>query len=126
MSLTELDKKKTEVTLEKIKESLLLQKSHILNKSYEFKTERISATQLSDESEQASKDFDDNLSINLHERDRMILISIERALAKISSGHFGQCDSCGQDIGLRRLQARPFAELCIECMEEKESQNTLQ
>lgn len=126
MSLTEIGKKNLDETLEKIKESLLLQKSHILNKSYEFKTEKISASQISDEAEQASKDYDDSLSINLHERDRMVLMSIERALAKISSGHFGQCDSCGQDIGLRRLQARPFAELCIECMEEKESQTTLQ
>jgi DnaK suppressor protein len=110
-----------------IRESLLSQKSTILNKTNEFKHQHLEAQPLSDESDAASKDVSDSISIRLHERDRTALYMIERALGKISDGTYGQCEGCGQSIGLKRLQARPFTSLCIECMEEHEdNQKTLQ
>ncbi len=45
---------------------------------------------------------------------------IQEALDKLSEGTYGVCDSCGGDIGERRLKARPFATLCIRCKEEEE------
>lgn len=104
-----------------IKSFLLEQKALILNKSNAFKTEQSSErVTLSDEAEVASLDLSLHISINLHERDRMVLFQIETALAKLENGTYGECVSCGEPIGHKRLQARPFATLCIHCKEEQE------
>lgn len=117
----------TNAELQNLKESMLFQKSSILNKTHEFKREQSSMEVVSDEAEVASMDVSNNISIHLHERDRTALYMIERALAKIDDQTYGQCESCGQSIGARRLQARPFTALCIECMEEQEDlRNSLQ
>lgn len=113
--------------IDAIRESLLSQKSTILNKTNEFKSQHLEAQPLSDEADAASKDVADTISIHLNERNRSALFNIERALGKISDGTYGQCEGCGEPIGLKRLQARPLASLCIECMEEQEdSQKNLQ
>ncbi|MEK6774604.1 MAG: TraR/DksA family transcriptional regulator [Bdellovibrionota bacterium] len=103
-----------------IKECLLEQKSDILNKSLEFKQEQMCQVQVCDESEIASQDIHNNISINLLERNRHSLMMIEIALGKIVAGTYGCCESCDDQIGLRRLKARPFTTLCIACMEERE------
>lgn len=121
MNATELHSK----DLDTLKESLLFQKASILNKSHEFKAEQSTVTAQGDEAEIASLDASNSISIHLHERDRTALYSIERALGKISEGTYGQCESCGEAIAARRLQARPFTALCIDCMEEQESQSTI-
>jgi len=100
---------------------LVGQKSSILNKTQEFKSQQLSESgQVADDAEAASRDLSMNMSIHLHERDRQVLVQIDRALAKIATGTFGQCESCGERIDSKRLKARPFAVLCIDCMEEQE------
>lgn len=121
MNVTEL----TEIELNTLKESLLFQKSAILNKTHEFKTEQSSNSAVADEAEAASQDISNNMSIHLHERDRAALYAIERALSKMAEGTYQYCESCGEVIGARRLQARPFTALCIECMEEQESHSNI-
>ncbi|RYZ88542.1 MAG: TraR/DksA family transcriptional regulator [Proteobacteria bacterium] len=106
--------------LSAIRESLLLQKSSILNKTSEFRQEQSNTVSVSDEAEAASIDLSNSISIHLHERDRSSLYMIERALGKIADGTYGQCESCAGSINTRRLQARPFTTLCIECMEDQE------
>lgn len=106
--------------LSAIRESLLSLKSAILNKTNEFKHEQSLTVTVSDEAEAASIDISNNISIHLHERDRNSLFMIERALGKISDGTYGQCECCAGTIGIRRLQARPFTTMCIECMEDQE------
>ena len=104
-----------------IKSFLLEQKALILNKSNAFKTEQSSErVALSDEAEVASLDLSMHISINLQERDRVVLFQIETALAKLENGTYGECVSCSEPIGDKRLQARPFATLCIHCKEEQE------
>jgi DnaK suppressor protein len=56
----------------------------------------------------------------LRERERVLLQKVEASLAKIEAGTFGVCISCGEDIGLKRLEARPVADLCIDCKSEQE------
>ena len=56
----------------------------------------------------------------LCERERGLLAKIEDALAKIDEGVYGQCQNCGEEIGVKRLEARPVAELCIDCKGEQE------
>lgn len=105
-----------------IKESLLFQKSQILNRTNEFKRSQQDSVQLSDEAEVASNDLSNNLSIHLHERSMKALFEIDKALNKIAQGTYGECESCGDTIHPKRLQARPLAPLCISCMEEREEE----
>lgn len=108
-----------------IQVSLLEQKSAILNKSHELRTQQTSRGPLPDEADSAALNMTDSLSFHMHERDRQTLFRIERALSKISDGSYGLCEGCGCKIEPRRLQVHPFSTLCIECMEEQES-HTLQ
>lgn len=121
MNATEL----TETELNNLKESLLFQKGTILNKTHEFKSEQSDNVVVADEAEAASQDISNNISIHLHERDRVALYAIERALGKMADGTYQYCEACNEPIGARRLQARPFTALCIECMEEQENHSNL-
>lgn len=54
-------------------------------------------------------------------REAYLLKKIELALHKIEDGTFGECESCGEPIGVARLMARPVAQLCIDCKTEQEN-----
>jgi DnaK suppressor protein len=98
------------------------QKGALLNRSADFKSETVfNEKAVTDEAEIASTDLARNLSIQLHERERTMLQQIEKALGKIQEGKYGECESCGDEIGLKRLKARPFATICITCAEDQES-----
>ncbi len=73
-----------------------------------------------DEIDTASSEVNLQFTGRLREREQGLLGKIEQALAKIESGEYGECSSCGEDIGVKRLKARPVAELCIECKSEQE------
>lgn len=111
----------TQTELEAIKQSLLQQKSEILNKNFEFKAQQSSLSKSPDEADAIAQELDSNLSIQLHERDRLSLILIDKALSKFALNKYGECESCADIIDLRRLKARPLATLCISCMEDQES-----
>jgi DnaK suppressor protein len=73
-----------------------------------------------DEIDAASSDANLSFIGRLRERERVLLQKIDLALEKIEDGTFGTCGSCGEDIGIKRLQARPVAELCIDCKSQQE------
>ena len=73
-----------------------------------------------DEGDQAQNMAEQHLSLRFKERDRHLLKKIEEALIKIKAGSFGECEDCGGEIGLKRLEIRPVATLCIKCKEEEE------
>ncbi|MGZ3691996.1 MAG: TraR/DksA family transcriptional regulator [Pseudobdellovibrio sp.] len=105
-----------------IKKSLLEQKSEILNKSLEFKNQhQATETKAADEADAVVQNLQDNLDIQLHERDRHSLLLIDRALSKFANDTYGICDSCGDVISLKRLKARPLATRCVACEEELET-----
>jgi DnaK suppressor protein len=56
----------------------------------------------------------------IRERERRLLSKIGEALERIEQGDYGDCTSCGEEIGIKRLLARPVARLCIECKDEQE------
>jgi DnaK suppressor protein len=56
----------------------------------------------------------------LRERERGLMNKILAALEKIDSGIYGECEQCGEEIGIKRLEARPVAELCIDCKAQQE------
>ncbi len=73
-----------------------------------------------DEIDTASSEVNLAFVGRLRERERGLLAKIEEALAKIDRGVYGLCQNCGEEIGMKRLEARPVAELCIDCKGEQE------
>jgi DnaK suppressor protein len=55
------------------------------------------------------------LELRNRDRERRLIKKIEKTLTKIEDDDFGFCESCGIEIGIRRLEARPTADLCIDC-----------
>jgi DnaK suppressor protein len=55
------------------------------------------------------------LELRNRDRERKLIKKINETIAKIDSGDYGYCDTCGIEIGLKRLEARPTATLCIDC-----------
>ncbi len=59
--------------------------------------------------------------LSIRERESKLIIKIREALQKINQGDFGQCEECGDDIGIERLEARPVTTLCIKCKRKQEA-----
>lgn len=74
----------------------------------------------SDEADIASLDVDQTIHQRLNARNLLYLKKVNEALAKISKGTYGECEGCGEDISVKRLQARLTAVLCIGCKEDQE------
>jgi DnaK suppressor protein len=73
------------------------------------------ATIFADPNDRASQESDIALELRNRDRERKLIKKIDETIAKIDSGEYGYCDSCGIEIGLKRLEARPTATLCIDC-----------
>jgi DnaK suppressor protein len=78
-----------------------------------------------DEVDQATTDIEQSMRMRLRNRETLYIKKIDEALRRIEEGNFGQCDDCGEDIELRRLEARPTATLCVFCKEEQERREIL-
>jgi RNA polymerase-binding transcription factor len=73
------------------------------------------ATVFADPNDRASQESDMALELRNRDRERKLIRKIEETIAKIESQDYGYCESCGVEIGLKRLEARPTATLCIDC-----------
>lgn len=78
------------------------------------------AENLPDLGDQASAVTDQNFMLRLKEREQKLLKKIDEALDRMLAGTFGICESCGGEIGIKRLKARPVTTLCIECKTKQE------
>lgn len=70
---------------------------------------------LSDLNDRASQEESFALELRTRDRERKLIRKIESAIQQIDDDDYGFCESCGVEIGIRRLEARPTASLCIEC-----------
>jgi RNA polymerase-binding protein DksA len=68
----------------------------------------------------ATTTFERELEQTLEGTSETILKAIDRALARIEDGTYGTCQRCGQAISEERLEAMPYAELCIDCKRKAE------
>lgn len=68
-----------------------------------------------DPSDRASQEEEFSLELRTRDRERKLIKKIEKTLVKIKNDDFGFCESCGIEIGIKRLEARPTADLCIDC-----------
>jgi len=73
-----------------------------------------------DEIDTASSEMNLAFQGRLRERERSLITKIGEALDKIDRGVFGECVNCGEEIGVKRMEARPMAQLCIDCKSEEE------
>jgi len=73
------------------------------------------ATVFADPNDRASQETDIAIELRNRDRERKLIKKIDEALASIDSGDYGYCSSCGVEIGIKRLEARPTATLCIDC-----------
>src|SRR5690606_32219918 len=77
-------------------------------------------TVFADPNDRASQEPDIALELRNRDRERKLIKKINESLSAIESGDYGYCESCGVEIGLKRLEARPTATLCIDCKELEE------
>ena len=73
------------------------------------------ATVFADPNDRASQESDMALELRNRDRERKLIKKIDETIARIDADEYGYCDSCGVEIGLKRLEARPTATLCIDC-----------
>jgi DnaK suppressor protein len=73
------------------------------------------AANFPDPNDRATQESEFSLELRARDRERKLIKKIEEALKEIESGSYGFCESCGIEIGIRRLEARPTATLCIDC-----------
>lgn len=85
----------------------------------------VSQEDLMDEADLASSDIDQSMRMRLGNREALYLKKVDQALDRIKDAVYGECVSCGEEIGMKRLEARPTAELCILCKEEEEKKENL-
>jgi DnaK suppressor protein len=72
-------------------------------------------TVFADPNDRASQESDMALELRNRDRERKLIKKINETIGKIDAEDYGYCESCGAEIGLKRLEARPTATLCIDC-----------
>jgi DnaK suppressor protein len=72
-------------------------------------------TVFADPNDRASQESDMALELRNRDRERKLIKKIDETVVRIDAEDYGYCESCGAEIGLQRLEARPTATLCIDC-----------
>jgi len=73
------------------------------------------AANFPDPVDRAAQEEEFSLELRTRDRERKLIKKIEKTLKRIEEDDFGFCDSCGIEVGIKRLEARPTADLCIDC-----------
>ena len=73
------------------------------------------ATVFADPNDRASQESDMALELRNRDRERKLIKKIDETIGRIDANEYGYCESCGVEIGLKRLEAGPTATLCIDC-----------
>ena len=117
------------VQLKKFKTLLTEKRDEIVKKAKQTLEEdmTLDANDLPDEMDLASSEYLQSFQFRLRGREKAFLDKIGKAidkitnaLAKIEDGTFGVCEECGEEISVKRLEARPETTLCIKCKEDQE------
>ena len=110
--------------LDRFREILLEERNKLLHH-----LEDLSSSSRGDLGDSVSGDSADIASLEINQaalqkigkRESKLLKKIDYALGKIEDKTYGECENCGEPIGVKRLMARPVAQLCIDCKTEQES-----
>ena len=108
--------------MERLKQKLLLKRRQLLNEVREKHADNLEAGSdgIQDIADQATTAYTKEFLLSIGDTERQLLKQVDAALEKIRLKKYGQCERCGEMIGEKRLEALPFARLCIACQEEEE------
>lgn len=73
------------------------------------------AANFPDPADRATQEEEFSLELRTRDRERKLIKKIDKTIDRITDDDYGFCDTCGVEIGIRRLEARPTATLCIDC-----------
>ena len=73
-----------------------------------------------DPNDRATMESDRSFELRIRGRERKLMEKVDNALARIDDGSYGVCVGCGEDITIKRLEARPVAKFCIDCKTRQE------
>ena len=88
--------------------------NHDHDGSLEDETDELATASDNHMGDVASATLDREIDYSLGENSEQVLHDIDAALKRIDDGTYGQCSKCGKEIGQERLEARPWAALCID------------
>lgn len=88
--------------------------------SLDEEVEEVAGTNDNHLGETATATLDREIDYTLEENSTQVLAEIDAALQRIEDGTYGICTNCGKEIPLARLEAYPWASLCIDCKRERE------
>ncbi len=110
--------------LEEFREILTKKREHLVEEAKRtLKSEMvIDEAERMDEVDQASSEYMQEFMFRLRGRERYLMEKIDYALRKIDDGTYGLCEECEEPISIKRLRARPEAQLCIQCKEAQEKE----
>lgn len=110
------------VKVQAIRKKLMKQREELLSEAEHTINTKLGGEKQSfpDPTDQAAAEHDNNFLLRLRGREQKLLKKIDEAIARIDDGSYGICESCGGQIGLKRLEARPVTTLCIECKTQQE------
>jgi DnaK suppressor protein len=116
------DRTMNKATLKKFRTLLTDKRDEILKKAKQTLEQdmALDTDDLPDEMDLASSEYLQSFTFRLRGREKTFLDKIEKALKKIDEGTFGVCEECGEEISVKRLEARPETTLCIRCKEDQE------
>lgn len=111
--------------IKEIKKSLLSQRNALLREAEEALNNLPGDINFPDMGDQATAETDRNFMLRLRDRERMLLKKIDETIERIDNNEYGVCTSCGSEIGIKRLEARPVTDLCIECKVRQEEEEKI-
>ncbi|MDI6727840.1 MAG: RNA polymerase-binding protein DksA [Thermodesulfovibrionales bacterium] len=111
--------------IQEIKKKLIRQKEALLSEAGVALNSLPDETLFPEMGDQASAEIDRNFMLRLKGRERQLLKKIDESIEKIDSGTYGICEICGEEINIKRLEARPVTTMCIECKTEQEEEEKL-
>ncbi len=114
-----------EKIIQKIKHDLLAQRDSLLREAEETLSALPSELNFPDMGDQATAETDRNFMLRLRDRERMLLKKIEEAIERIDTEHYGICEECSNEIGIKRLEARPVTTYCIDCKTRQEEEERI-
>jgi len=110
--------------LEKFKQRLVAKRKELVSevRGSSVGSLETNADGIQDIADQASSAYTKEFLLSIGDAERRMLRQVDEALDKIRQDTYGLCESCGEMINERRLEALPFARLCIKCQEKEEEE----
>ncbi|MFW5968576.1 MAG: TraR/DksA family transcriptional regulator [Persicimonas sp.] len=110
--------------IDEMREQLERQRAELINKSHlaqnDIRDNKARQQGVGDSLDESTREQGTSTRLRLADRDRNLLMKINRTLERIDDGEYGYCVECGEPIAEKRLRARPVTDRCIECKEDQE------